>query len=236
MSMIKVICVALLGGSGLAQAQDSFGGAASAPSGSAAAPVARPPAQAPVPGTVPASGTLPAPGMAPPSGMAAPGNDMADALTAMERQDFGVPASNQLHTGAMHGPTPASIPGGQLITTRGVQQLLAGGQTPVLLLDILGGTQIIPGARHAVPAAQPGSFNDPTQQQFGQFLSQATGGNKEVPLVLYCQSRECWMSYNAALRAIQLGYRNVLWYRGGIEAWQAAGLPLQPAGPAGPQR
>jgi 3-mercaptopyruvate sulfurtransferase SseA len=47
------------------------------------------------------------------------------------------------------------------------------------------------------------------------------------------------MSYNAALRAINLGYTNVLWYRGGIEAWQQAGLPVQPAqqfGQGGPQQ
>ena len=47
-----------------------------------------------------------------------------------------------------------------------------------------------------------------------------------MPVVVYCQSTHCWMSYNAALRAINMGYSNVLWYRGGIEAWQAAGLPV----------
>ena len=144
-----------------------------------------------------------------------------------ERQDLGVAPTSQLHTGAMHGPTPASIPGGQVVTTQGVKALIDGRQAPFLLLDILGGPQVIPGAQSAVPAAQPGSFQDATQQQFGQFLQQATRGNKEVALVLYCQSRECWMSYNAALRAINLGYRNVLWYRGGIEAWQAAGHAVQ---------
>ena len=123
-----------------------------------------------------------------------------------------------------------------MITTQGLQELFNGKQTPFLLLDILGGPQVIPGAQSAVPAAQPGSFDDATQQQFGQYLQQATRGNKEHPLVLYCQSRECWMSYNAALRAINLGYRNVLWYRGGIEAWQAAGQPLQQAGMGAPQR
>jgi len=142
----------------------------------------------------------------------------------------------QLHTGAMHGPTPASIPGGQVITTQGVKALMDGKQAPFLLLDVLGGPQVINEEQAAAPASQAGSFSDGTQQQFGQYLQQATGGNKEVALVLYCQSRECWMSYNAALRAINLGYRNVLWYRGGIEAWQAAGLPLQPAGMGGQQR
>ena len=35
-------------------------------------------------------------------------------------------------------------------------------------------------------------------------------------------------SYNAALRAMQLGYRNVLWCRGGLSSWMAAKQQLQP--------
>ncbi|MET0291988.1 MAG: rhodanese-like domain-containing protein [Steroidobacteraceae bacterium] len=194
-----------------AQAQDSFGGGK--------------PAQQTKPVAPAADARRPAPPNPPPARSTDP-----------ERQDLGVPATSQLHTGAMHGPTPSTIPGGQVITTVGLQDLVAKRQTPFLLLDILGGPQIIPGAQFAVPAAQAGSFNDATQQQFGQYLQQATRGNKEYPLVLYCQSRECWMSYNAALRAINLGYTNVLWYRGGIEAWQAAGQPVQQAGGGAPQR
>ena len=41
-----------------------------------------------------------------------------DALVAMEREDLGVPPSKQLHAGPLHGPTPASLPGGQVITIR----------------------------------------------------------------------------------------------------------------------
>ena len=91
----------------------------------------------------------------------------------------------------MHGPTPASIPGGQVITTKGLVDLMNGGQTPVLLLDVLGGQEIIQNAQYAVPAAQPGSFNDQTQQGFGQYLQQATGGNKQYPIGLYCLSPQC---------------------------------------------
>ena len=152
-----------------------------------------------------------------------------DQMMQVERQDFGVPPTKDLHTGAMHGPTPSSIPGGQVITTKGLVSLLHGGQAPALVLDVLGGPEMIPGAQYAVPASQPGSFNDQTQQQFGQYLQQATGGNKQYPLVLYCLSPECWMSYNASLRAINLGYTNVLWYRGGIESWKQAGQPVQQA-------
>jgi len=158
----------------------------------------------------------------------APGqNGAPDRLTQMERQDFGVPPTQQLHSGPMHGPTPASITGGQTITTKGLVELIKGQQVPVLILDVLGGPEIIPGAQFAVPAHQGGSFDDPVQQQFGKYLQQATRGNKEHPLVLYCLSPHCWMSYNAALRAIHLGYTNVLWYRGGIDSWKQAGQQVQ---------
>ena len=163
---------------------------------------------------------------------AAAGNSKLDQLMQVERQDFGIAPTKQLHSGPMHGPTPASIPGGQVITTKGLSALVQGRQAPFLLLDVLGGTQILPGALPAAWAAQPGSYTDEIQQQFGQSLQQATRGNKATPLVLYCLSSHCWMSYNASLRAIELGYTNVLWYRGGLEAWQAAGFQTVQAGQA----
>jgi PQQ-dependent catabolism-associated CXXCW motif protein len=195
------------------------------------APQQYPPQQGPQPTA--GGGQAPAPGGfgAPPGGFgqsqSAP-RDL-DALMQLERQDYGVAPTQQLHAGQMHAPTPTSIPGGQVITTKGLVELMRGGQAPVLVLDILGGAEAIQGAQLAVPAAQAGAFNDQTQQQFGQYLQQATNGNKQYPIVTYCLSTQCWMSYNAALRAINLGYTNVLWYRGGIEAWQQAGLPTQRA-------
>lgn len=161
----------------------------------------------------------------PPQGGAAGGANL-DQMMQIERQDYGIAPTNQLHDGQMHGPTPASIPGGQVITTKGLVALVQGDQAPYALFDVLGGPQMLPGAIPASWASQPGAFNDQTQQQFGQMLQQATQGRKDLPVIFYCLSTQCWMSYNAALRAINLGYTNVLWYRGGIEAWQAAGLPL----------
>jgi PQQ-dependent catabolism-associated CXXCW motif protein len=152
-----------------------------------------------------------------------------DQLMAWERQDMRVAPSAELHGGAMHGPTPNQIPGGQVITTKGLLPLLQQGMA-VVVIDALGGPQTLPNALAAAWTAQPGSFDDPTQQQMGQMLRQVTRGNVATPLVFYCGGPQCWMSYNAALRAIKLGYKNVLWYRGGLEAWQRAGQPLVPAG------
>jgi PQQ-dependent catabolism-associated CXXCW motif protein len=163
-------------------------------------------------------------------------------LAEWERQDAGVQPTNQLHTGAMHGPTPNQIPGGQVITTKGLLPLIQGGAgMPVLVLDVLGNPQgQLPNAAQAAFAAQPGDFNDTVQQQFGQMLMQLTQGNKQIPIVTYCAGPQCWMSYNAALRAIALGYKNVLWYRGGVEAWQRgmsqmAGVGGQPPAMSVPQ-
>jgi rhodanese-related sulfurtransferase len=160
-----------------------------------------------------------------------PGNDQLARLVQLERQDMGVQPSPQLRSGGMHGPTPASIPGGRLVTTPEVAQLLGNPQSQALVFDVLGGPQMLPNAIPVVPAAQGGTFQDQTQQEFGNYLQQVTQGRKDRPMIFYCQSVQCWMSYNAALRALNLGYTSVLWYRGGIEAWQQAGLPL--ANPGG---
>lgn len=194
-------------------AQDSFGGNA---------PVTPPPRTE----QPPAAGSPYGP---PPGGA----GDL-DRLMQQERQDFGVKPTAELHTGPMHAPTPSSIPGGQVITTKGLLPLLANAELGAMVFDVLGGAEMIPGAHPAAPASQPGSFRDQNQQDFGRYLQSLTRGNMETPLVFYCLSSHCWMSYNASLRAINLGYRNVLWYRGGIEAWKAAGQRVQQAG-GGPQ-
>lgn len=165
----------------------------------------------------------------PPSATPPMDSSKLDQLAEQERRDMGVPATDQLHSGAMHGPTPNSIPGGQLITTKGLTEMVQR-QMTFALFDVLGGNETLPGAINAVGAAQAGNFQDQTQQQMGQFLTQLTQGKTDTPLVFYCLSTECWMSYNASLRAINLGYTNVLWYRGGIEAWKAAGFQTMPAG------
>jgi PQQ-dependent catabolism-associated CXXCW motif protein len=65
---------------------------------------------------------------------------------------------------------------------------------------------------------------------FARGLEQATRGDRARLIVLYCLA-DCWMSWNAAKRALALGYRKVAWYREGTDGWLAAGLPLADATP-----
>ena len=92
-----------------------------------------------------------------------------------ESQDFGVAPVIQLYSGAMHGPTPTTIPGGLVISTEALWMTLQQNQGGIAIFDVLGGQEILPGAYAAVPASAPGSFNDQTQQEFGQYLVQVTG-------------------------------------------------------------
>jgi len=65
---------------------------------------------------------------------------------------------------------------------------------------------------------------------FTNGLEKATGGDHARMLVFYCLA-DCWMSWNAAKRALALGYSDVAWYPEGTDGWLAAGLPTQDATP-----
>ena len=64
---------------------------------------------------------------------------------------------------------------------------------------------------------------------FRRGLDKGLGGRSR-PLVFYCL-RDCWMSWNAAKRALALGYTNVAWYPDGADGWAAAGLPVEKRAP-----
>ncbi len=81
-----------------------------------------------------------------------------------------------------------------------------------------------------LPNTGYGKLADPTLAYFRNGLEKATGGDQTKPLLFFCLP-DCWMSWNAAKRALELGYGKVYWYPEGSEGWAAAGHPtvqLQP--------
>lgn len=76
-----------------------------------------------------------------------------------------------------------------------------------------------------------GVLSEVTENYFKKHLLAATNADLETPLVFYCRAN-CWMSWNAAKRALSFGYRRVYWYTDGIEDWDFEGFDfavLQPA-------
>jgi PQQ-dependent catabolism-associated CXXCW motif protein len=81
-----------------------------------------------------------------------------------------------------------------------------------------------------LPDTGYGKLADITEDYLRRGLERASGGNKAALLVLYCQEN-CWMSWNAAKRALTYGYSNIAWYPLGSDGWERAGLPLVEAQP-----
>ncbi len=71
-----------------------------------------------------------------------------------------------------------------------------------------------------------GAISDASQRYFELGLAKASGSDRNKPLVFYCLAN-CWMSWNAAKRAIALGYAHVSWYPEGTDGWAAAKHPLE---------
>ena len=148
---------------------------------------------------------------------------------ANEDADHGIAPVAVLRTAELSAPTPREVPGAKTIRTEELRQSLRSQSRP-LLFDVLGGEAhaSLPGAIWLPGAGRGESFTDSLQVRIARTLEATTKGDRKRPMVFFCQGPQCWLSYNAALRAVALGYQNVSWYRGGIEAWLAAGGELAP--------
>lgn len=87
----------------------------------------------------------------------------------------------------------------------------------------------IPGSLWLVDTGY-GKLAEETETYFRAGLTQASRGNRDALLVIYCQAN-CWMSWNAAKRALSYGYSNVAWFPEGTDGWEQAHLPLADAQP-----
>jgi PQQ-dependent catabolism-associated CXXCW motif protein len=81
-----------------------------------------------------------------------------------------------------------------------------------------------------LPNTGYGALSAADDAYFRRGLERATKGDRDVPLVFFCQ-RNCWISWNAARRALEYGYRRVAWLPDGTDGWAEAGLPLEPVAP-----
>ena len=138
-----------------------------------------------------------------------------------EDKDWGTAPTTTIRSRQFHSPTPLTVPGARTIKTVDLKAML-GGLNPPVVIDVLNGKPhpTVPGA-HWMPWA---GFQLARKEriEFEEALAKLTGGNKAKPIAFLCLSSECWLSYNSSLHAVDLGYTDVLWYRGGVEAWKGA--------------
>jgi hypothetical protein len=151
------------------------------------------------------------------------------ATYADETKSFGVaPPSAAVQT--LTGATPTVLPGGRVLTTAQLWDAIVNHTlgAAVFLVDVgnAAHSQTIPGASR-LPTAAQGKMDDKTLQTIWTALSKLTGGNFDIPIVFFGADVKDWSGYNAGLRAVNMGYSKVYWYRGGIASWTAADQPLK---------
>lgn len=155
----------------------------------------------------------------------------------------GVPEPEGYRMERYRAPVPATLAGATVLSTADLQKLIAERQP--ILIDVLPKQRrpqnrpedklwVEPAREHIpgsvwLPNVGYGELSAEFAEYFRAELERLTGGNKDAPLVFYCDAN-CWMSWNAAKRAMQeLGYRNVYWYPEGVQGWRNAGLQLAEA-------
>jgi PQQ-dependent catabolism-associated CXXCW motif protein len=153
--------------------------------------------------------------------------------------------------GEANAPVPATIHGGTLVHVKALETLLKKGG--VVIVDVSNAPRkpqdLAPGAPWLplphrglpdalwVPGVGAGAVPQELDDYFRLRLAKATSGNLDAPLVIYCHET-CWLSWNAAKRAIGYGYRHVYWFSDGVEGWTSAGRTttvLQPQVPSADQ-
>lgn len=141
-------------------------------------------------------------------------------------------------------PVPATLQGAQVLTTAQAEALWRAGSAA--FIDVLPRPPKPPNLptgtvwREAprphitgslwLPDTGYGELAGVTEDYFKRGLQRASGGDLARQLVFYCQA-DCWMSWNAAKRALGYGYVNVAWYPEGTDGWHRAELPMEDARP-----
>jgi PQQ-dependent catabolism-associated CXXCW motif protein len=136
------------------------------------------------------------------------------------------------------GEVPGTLAGARVIHTGELERLIAA--VHPVLIDVLPAPAPPPDDRPGLPRmplphrdiagsvwladAGRGALAPAVEAGFRASLAALTRGHRSAPIVFYCLA-QCWMSWNAAKRAVLLGYTDVLWYPDGIDGWQQAGLP-----------
>jgi len=150
------------------------------------------------------------------------------------------PEPDSYRTEDYRAPTPATLKGARVLTSVQAHELWAA--RGAAFIDVLPQAPRpanlapevvwrdkprfdIPGSLW-LPDTGYGALAGTVEAYFRAGLRKASNDDPDHELVFYCL-RDCWMSWNAAKRAIAAGYGKVDWYPWGSDGWAEAGWPLE---------
>jgi adenylate cyclase len=68
-------------------------------------------------------------------------------------------------------------------------------------------------------------LDDAKRQALKVLVDRLLHSDRTRRVITYSWDAAFWDARNLAIELVALGYPNVPWYRGGLEAWDVAGLP-----------
>jgi PQQ-dependent catabolism-associated CXXCW motif protein len=155
--------------------------------------------------------------------------EKTDAAVQMPR---GVDAKTGFRMGRYRGPTPDTIPGGTVVDD---QWMLSAAKDPAIALidvfppkglgpDLFDGSWRNSEKRDSIagatwlPEVGRGFLEPEAKEYLARNLKSISKADKSKPMVFFCTA-DCWQGWNAARRAILLGYTQVHWYPQGTDGW-----------------
>jgi adenylate cyclase len=151
-----------------------------------------------------------------------------------EDADAGLPITEGVRSAKLIGLTPIGTLGVSTIKTSELRTLIGNGEAsasgkPPLLLstycsDCLRVT--IPGTNFVPDAYRNGVLDDAKRQALKVLVDRLVHGDRTRRVITFSWNAVFWDARNLAIELADLGYPNVSWYRGGLEAWDLAGLPV----------
>lgn len=140
---------------------------------------------------------------------------------------------------AYRAPTPETLAGARVVTTEEAEALWR--EKKAVFFDVMpqtpkpanlpAGTIWRDPVRESIPDSiwlpnvGYGAIPKETEDYFRRAL-EAHVANEAQAVLFYCMA-DCWMSWNAAKRAVEWGYTSVIWYPQGVDGWARKNLPLK---------
>jgi rhodanese-related sulfurtransferase len=148
------------------------------------------------------------------------------ATPAVARAGMGTPdtiaAADFSYVSTLGYFTPRLLPGAKVVDAAAVAQLMNSGAQ---YIDVRTEAEFrngrVPGAR-LVPYVEKSAKDTDYDAKLDSFDLSKLPADRNAALIFACNGPECWKSYKASHVALQAGYRNVHWFRGGFPEWRAS--------------
>ncbi|WP_051512643.1 PQQ-dependent catabolism-associated CXXCW motif protein [Skermanella stibiiresistens] len=167
-----------------------------------------------------------------------PATPRAEMVDTRPGSDVPVPAGYRLDH--YRAPVPSHVPGATTLTLELAEEMQRDGTA--VFIDVmkvprsaapgLAGKWLVAAPHVAIsgsawlPEVGDGKPAPEIESYFRRNLERLTRGDRDTGVVFYCVT-DCWMSWNAAKRAVSWGYTRVHWYRDGIDVWREFDLPTE---------